>query len=149
MEILIDNKAVDSISLWVDATDGFRHQWADFCLGDTVPLDDGIYIGAKGSSCIFQGILVAAWNKPNHIIPFGTPRQRKEMESQINLEDTVAHITMDSLREGCRREHLNWEEDCLPRIKTLVEFLVLEIEPVHLCMMAGAKLSRLIKRGRI
>lgn len=145
---MIKGRAVDSISLWT-ADEGEDPSWHEFYLGDVVGLDDGIYIGAKGSSCVFQGILVAAWNKPSQIIPFGPPTQREEMEAQINLEDTVAHITMDSLKEGCRREHLNWEVDCLPRIKTLIEFLALEIEPVHLCMMAGAKLKRLMKEGKI
>lgn len=145
----MEEKSVDFIQLLIPDLDDKGSHWEKYCIGDEVELRDGIYLGAKGSSVVYQGVLVAAWNSPNQIIPHGPPINRDRMKGQLHLEDVVAHITMESLQEGCRKENLNWEDDCLPRIKTLIDFMVHQVEPIHLCMMAAAKLKRLIKEGKI
>ena len=141
--------SVDFIHLLVPDLDDKGRHWVRYSIGEEVELRDGVYLGSKGSAVVYQGVLVAAWDKPNQIIPHGSPRQQNEMVDQLHLEDVVAHVTMDSLKEGCRREHLNWELECLPRLGILIDLLVRQIEPVHLCMMAGAKLKRMIKEGKI
>ncbi len=125
-------------------------EWTHFFIGDKVPLSDGIFLGRVGSAVVFGGCLVAAWEGRNYIIPHGTPNDWKAITEGItNMDDLAAHITVASLQEGARREHLDWEKDCVPRLPWLLEQLSHEIEPIHLCMIACNKLKRYIKEGII
>ena len=126
----------------------FEGEWTTFGVGDLVPLEDGVYVGKELSAVAYGGHLVAAWEGKNYIIPHGTWNDREKGEIH-KLENTVAHITMSSLQEGCRRENLDWKEDCVPRLSTLLELLSLEIEPIHICMVAACKLKRKIKEGTV
>jgi len=140
--------SVDCIHLLIPSLDDKGRHWQRYSIGEEVELRDGVYLGSKGSAVVYQGVLVAAWDKPNQIIPHGSPRQQSEMIDLLHLEDVVSHIAMSSLKEACRMENLNWEIDCLPRISTLIQFVGLEIDPVRICMVACAKLKRLIKEGK-
>lgn len=125
-------------------------EWRDVYVGDEVPFDDGIYLGSEGSAVVFKGKLVAAWKGKNHVIPHGSPRDWEEISAKsTHIDNIVAHIPMSSLKEGARREHLDWDEDCAPRLNTLIELLSLQIEPIHLCMIACNKLKKQIKEGLI
>jgi len=143
----VKGKFVDTISLYASHADG-GHHWQEYGMGDPVDLEDGIYIGAKGTAVVYEGALVVAWDKPNQIVPHGSPRQWSEMKGQLHIDDAVAHITMESLKEASRKEHLNWEDDCLPRIKELIDLVVLQIEPIHMCMIACNKLRQRIKKEK-
>ncbi len=138
---------VDRIQLRIVSSKIATPEWVEFMVGDDVPLDDGIYFGAKGSAVVLEGVLVAAWNIPKKIIP--TIGVGAGVDEQVNLEDTVAHITIESLKEACRKERLNWELDCLTRFRELVDLVSLEIDPVEICMLAAIKFKQLIKEGRI
>lgn len=121
-------------------------EWVPVSVGEETPIDDGIYIGAKGSAVVYGGHLVAAWSGISHVVPHGTPGDWKKLSSRTtHIDNLVAHITMDSLKEGAKREHLDWEEDCVPNLTELLENLSLQIEPIHLCMMACNKLRRKIR----
>jgi len=125
-------------------------EWIDVHVGDKVEIDDGIYLGSSGAAVVFDGKLVAAWKGKNHIIPHGSPRDWDRISSQpTHIDNLVAHIPLSSLKEGARRENLNWEEDCAPRINVLVDLLSRQIEPIHLCMMACSKMRSQIKEGVI
>ena len=114
------------------------------------PLEDGVYIGSDGVAVVFEGALVAAWKGKSNVIPHGSPRDWKKISAKTtHIDNIVAHIPMSSLKEGAQREHLDWEEDCVPRLGRLVDLLSLQVEPIHLCMMACSKLRREIKEGKI
>ena len=128
----------------------FEGEWTTFKLGDLVPLVDGIYLGRAGSAVVFGGYLVAAWEEIHHIVPHGSPRDWEGIQSRAtNLDDLVAHITLDSLKVAATREHLDWDKDCVPRLAKLLELVTMQIEPIHMCMIACNKLKTEIKEGRI
>jgi len=131
---LINRKPVDSIRLY------FGGEWIKVPVGDHITVDDGIYVGAEGSAVVYGGTLVAAWTGVSHVIPYGSPRDWKKLSSRpTHIDNLVAHITMDSLRAAAEREHLEWEKDCLPNLAKLLELVSLQIEPVHMCMIACRK----------
>lgn len=128
-------------------TDG---EWNTFLLGDEVPLKDGIFLGKDVSAVVFGGFLVAAWEGRNYVVPHGSPRDwEKTIEGITSIEDLVAHIPMSALKEGAKRENLDWEKDCVPRLSKLIEKLTLQIEPIHFCMIACRKFKREIEEGII
>lgn len=133
----------DHVQLWSG------ERWVTFNIGDAVPLSDGVFLGKNGSSVVFGGCLVAAWEGRNYVIPHGSPRNWEEITEGIhNIEDIVAHVPMSALQEGAKREHLDWEKDCVPRLSHLLELLTLQIEPIHMCMIACNKLRQEMKEGR-
>ena len=137
---MLDRESIDSLKLY------FGGEWVRVSIGEHIPIGDGIYLGDEGSAVVYGGTLVAAWSGINHVIPHGTPNDWKKLSDRpTHIDNLVAHITMDSLKEGARREHLDWDEDCVPNLTELLENLSLEIEPIHLCMMACNKLGRKIK----
>lgn len=120
----------------------FGGEWIEVTVGDRIPVGDGIYVGAKGSAVVYRGRLVAAWSGRSFVIPHGSPRDWKELSDRpTHIDNLVAHITLDSLRAAAEREHLDWEKDCLPRLDKLLELVSLQIEPVHMCMIACRKLK--------
>lgn len=127
----------------------FEGDWTTFGLGDEVPLVDGIFLGKAGSAVVYGGVLVAAWEEVHHIVPHGSPRNWEELEARsTNLDNLVAHITMDSLKVAAKRENLDWDKDCLPRMAKLLELVTMQIEPIHMCMIACRKLKKEIEEGR-
>lgn len=125
-------------------------EWIDVHVGNEVEIDDGIYLGSGGTAVVFEGKLVAAWKGTNHVIPHGSPRDWDKVSAKsTHIDNIVAHIPMSSLKEGASRENLDWEEDCVPRLGYLVDLLSLQIEPIHLCMIACSKMKRQIKEGVI
>lgn len=141
----MNGSSIKHIQLYVEKEEGY--EWVNYDVGDDVPLKDGIYIGSKGSSVVYDGWLVAAWDKPNQLIPHGTPRQRETMSNQMHLEDAVAHISIESLKEASEAENLDWETEALPNIETLIGLVGMEIDPIRICMVACAKMKRMIKEG--
>lgn len=135
-----NRKKLNSMKLY------FGGEWVRVGVGEHIPIGDGIYIGATGSAVVYGETLVAAWSGISHIIPHGTPEDWKKLSGRpTHIDNLVAHITMDSLKEGASREHLDWEKDCVPNLTELLENLSLQIEPIHLCMMACNKLKRKIE----
>lgn len=125
-------------------------RWTTFNLGDEVPLRDGIFLGKNVSAVVFGGFLVAAWEGQNYVVPHGSPRDwERIIEGITPMEDLVAHIPMSALQEGAKRENLDWENDCVPRLSKLIEKLTLQIEPIHFCMIACRKFKREIEEGII
>ena len=125
-------------------------EWVDVHVGAEVNIDNGIYLGSGGTAVVFGGKLVAAWKGRNNVIPHGSPREWEKISARsTHIDNIVAHIPLSSLKEGAVREHLDWDEDCAPRLNHLVDLLSLQIEPIHLCMMACSKMKRQIKEGVI
>ena len=94
--------------------------------------------------------LVAAWEGKNYVVPWGSPRDWETInEGIIPMDDLVAHIPMSALQEGAKRENLDWEKECVPRMPELIEKLILQIEPIHFSMIACRKFKREIEEGII
>ena len=124
--------------------------WTNFNIGDEVPLRDGIFLGNNISAVVFGGLLVAAWEGKNYVVPWGSPRDWETInEGIIPMDDLVAHIPMSALQEGAKRENLDWEKECVPRMPELIEKLILQIEPIHFSMIACRKFKREIEEGII
>lgn len=139
---MYNRKLIDNISLY------FGGEWVNVLVGDHVSIDDGIYVGAEGSAVVYEGSLVAAWSGVSHVVPHGSPRDWEKLaDSPVHIDNLVAHITLDSLKAAALREHLDWEEDCVPRLDKLLDLVSLQIEPIHMCMMACNKLKAEMKEG--
>lgn len=140
----MERKEKDHVMLW------FEENWVSYNLGDEVPLRDGIFLGKDLSAVIFGGHLVAAWEGRNYVVPHGSPRDWDRIrDGTTSTEDMVAHIPMSALQEGAKRENLDWEKDCVPRMSKLIEKLTLQIEPIHFCMIACRKFKREMEEGII
>jgi hypothetical protein len=140
----LERIAKDHVQLWL------RGEWETFSIGDVVPLEDGVFLGKYGSAVVFGGHLVAAWEGRNYVIPHGSPNNWKSItEGIMSWDNIVAHVPLSALQEGAKREHLDWEKDCVPRLSHLLELLSMEIEPIHICMIACNKLKHQMKDGMI